>query len=124
MLRWSSNTPQSAYGIAIARPPVVGPVRSSVIAMSTFQLCGEVLNARVYPTRGRSREQAAAHVGVGTTMFDQMVADGRMPQPRITGHRVVWCVYELDEYFDRLPRRGQNSETHSAQNPWADQRAA
>lgn len=124
MLRWSSNTPQSAYGIAISRPPVVGPVRSSVIAMSTFQPCGEALNARIYPTRGLSREQAAAHVGVGTTLFEQMVAEERMPQPRMIGSRVVWCIYELDEYFDRLPRRGQNAEIHSAPNPWADQRAA
>ena len=81
--------------------------------MTSFQPCGEFLNARVYLTRGRSREQAAAHIGVGTTTFDQMVADGRMPQPRIIGGRVVWCVYELDEYFDRLPRPSLSPESSS-----------
>lgn len=113
MLRWSSNTPRSAYGIAISRPSAIGPVRSSVIAMTSFQPCGEFLNARVYLTRGRSREQAAAHIGVGTTTFDQMIADGRMPQPRIIGGRVVWCVYELDEYFDRLPHPSLSPESSS-----------
>jgi hypothetical protein len=82
------------------------------------------MTSRVYPTRGRSREQAADHIGVGPTKFDEMVADGRMPQPFVIDTRVVWCVYELDQYFDRLPRRGQNAIKRQAQNLWADQRAA
>jgi predicted DNA-binding transcriptional regulator AlpA len=91
------------------------PVRSNVLQMNT---------PRVYPSRGRSREQAAAHIGVGETKFDQMVADGRMPQPFAIDGRVVWCVYELDDHFDRLPRRHQNAGTQSIHNTWADQRAA
>jgi hypothetical protein len=83
-----------------------------------------LMASRVYETRGRSREQAADHIGIGVTKFDQMIVDGRMPEPRVIDGRVVWCVYELDEYFDRLPRRGQNAEAHSAHNPWADQRTA
>ena len=80
--------------------------------------------SRAYPSRGRSREQAAAYIGVGETKFDQMVADGRMPQPRVIDGRVVWCVYEIDDHFDRLPRRDQSTATQSAQSPWADQRGA
>jgi hypothetical protein len=80
--------------------------------------------SRVYSPRAFSREQAAAHVGVGTTKFEQMVADGRMPKPFAIDGRVVWCVYELDTYFDRLPRRDQNACTQSIHNPWADQGAA
>jgi hypothetical protein len=61
------------------------------------------------------------------TTFEQMVADGRMPQPRMIGGRVVWCVYELDEYFDRLPRRGQNTATRQDNtrdnDPWSKQAA-
>lgn len=99
-------------------------MRSSVIIMDSFHSCGEVLTSRTYSTRGRSREQAATHIGVGPTKFDEMVADGRMPQPRVIDGRVVWDIYELDDYFDRLPRRGQNATKQQAQNPWADQRAA
>lgn len=79
---------------------------------------------RVYPTRGLSRDESAAYLGVGSTKFDELVADGRMPQPRIIDGRVVWCVHELDEYFDRLPRRGQNATKQQPRNPWTDQRAA
>lgn len=32
-----------------------------------------------YPPRGMSRDEAARYLGVGTTKFDEMVADGRMP---------------------------------------------
>ncbi|MET4721865.1 excisionase family DNA binding protein [Bradyrhizobium japonicum] len=35
-----------------------------------------------YPPRGMSRDEVARYVGVGTTKFDEMVADGRMPSPR------------------------------------------
>jgi predicted DNA-binding transcriptional regulator AlpA len=72
---------------------------------------------RVYPTRGLSRDESAAYIGIGSTKFDELVADGRMPQPRIIDGRVVWCVHELDEYFDRLPRRGQNATKQQAQSP-------
>lgn len=78
--------------------------------------------SRVYSPRGLSRQQAAAHIGVGETKFEQMVADGRMPQPRVIDGRVVWCVYELDEHFDRLPRRKQDGEMQPNHNPWSDQR--
>jgi hypothetical protein len=32
-----------------------------------------------YAPRGLSREEAARYIGVGTTLFDKMVAEGRMP---------------------------------------------
>jgi len=35
--------------------------------------------------RGLSRSQAAAYVGIGTTLFDRLVATGVMPQPREIG---------------------------------------
>jgi predicted DNA-binding transcriptional regulator AlpA len=67
--------------------------------------------SRVYGERGRCREEAASFVGVSPTKFDEMVADGRMPEPRVIDNRVVWDVYELDEHFDRLPRRGRGKRT-------------
>jgi len=72
-----------------------------------------------YEARGRNREQAAAHIGVGATKFDEMVKDRRMPQPREIDGRVVWDVYELDEYFERLPRRGQGVVASQPDDIWA-----
>jgi excisionase family DNA binding protein len=47
--------------------------------------------------RSVTREQAARYVGVGTTKFDEMVHDGRMPRPfRIDG-LVRWDIRRLDE---------------------------
>lgn len=56
--------------------------------------------------RGLSREQAAAYLGIGPTLFDDMVADGRMPLPKEIGARRVWDRRALDEAFDQLPAAG------------------
>lgn len=61
--------------------------------------------------RGLRREQAAAYVGVGVTLFDEMVADGRMPKPKCVNSRKVWDRDRLDEFFDTLP-------DDDAANPW------
>lgn len=61
-----------------------------------------------YPPRGMSREEAARYFGVGTTMFDEMVADKRMPKPRKIDGRVVWDRIALDAAFSDLPSEGGN----------------
>ena len=61
--------------------------------------------------RGLSREQAATYIGVGTSKFDEMVRDGRMPKPKTIDCRVVWDRCRLDAAFDDLPERG-------TMNPW------
>ncbi len=63
---------------------------------------------------GLSREEAAFMVGVRTTLFDEMVKDGRMPQPHMAGSRVVWDRDEVSVAFKALPKKG---ETKSG-NPW------
>jgi predicted DNA-binding transcriptional regulator AlpA len=66
---------------------------------------------RPVPRRGLSRTEAAVYVGIGTTKFDEMVADGRMPKPfRIDG-RVLWDIYDLDSAIDRI-------KEPLAANPW------
>jgi hypothetical protein len=43
-----------------------------------------------------------------------------MPEPRVIDARVVWDVYELDAYFDRLPRRGEAVRTKDrSDDPWS-----
>jgi predicted DNA-binding transcriptional regulator AlpA len=57
------------------------------------------------PRRGLRREEAAQYVGVGATKFDQLIEDGRMPQPiRIDGC-VVWDIVDLDRSFEALKER-------------------
>jgi len=53
--------------------------------------------------RGLSRETAAIYVGVSASLFDQMVADGRMPTPKTVNRRKVWDRHRLDAAFDALP---------------------
>jgi predicted DNA-binding transcriptional regulator AlpA len=65
---------------------------------------------RVEP-RGLSRTEAAAYIGVSPSLFDQMVRDRRMPQPKRINSRNVWDRRRLDDAFEELP-------DDSAQNPW------
>lgn len=60
--------------------------------------------------RGLSREQAAQYLGISATKFDEMVGDGRMPQPKRIDARAVWDRLALDTSFEALP------DTRS--NPW------
>lgn len=56
--------------------------------------------------RGLCREDAARYVGVGTTKFEQMTRDGRMPRPKLIDGRRVWDRWELDRAFGALPDDG------------------
>ena len=76
----------------------------------------DILPASLAP-RGLSRVQSAAYVGVGTTKFDEMVADGRMPKPKRVDGRNIWDRLELDEAFAALP-------SDEDANPWDTEDAA
>jgi predicted DNA-binding transcriptional regulator AlpA len=64
------------------------------------------------PPRGLARVQAAEYIGVGTTKFDEMVGDGRMPRPKRIDGRTVWDRVKLDEAFAALDDDG------NAPNEW------
>jgi hypothetical protein len=66
---------------------------------------------------GLSRAEAAEYIGVGVTLFDQMVADGRLPKPKLANSRKVWHRERLAEAFAELPEEGQGQESSS---PWMD----
>jgi predicted DNA-binding transcriptional regulator AlpA len=70
------------------------------------------------PPRGLSREQAAEYVGVSPSLFDAMVKDGRMPEPKRINSRTIWDRLGLDAAFEALP--GSDA---SMTNPW-DENAA
>jgi excisionase family DNA binding protein len=69
--------------------------------------------------RWLSREEAADYVGVSPSLFDRMVEDGRMPQPKPVNARLVWDRYRLDEAFERLPDRAGEQDTASAGGFWS-----
>ena len=66
------------------------------------------------PPCGLSREQSAVFVGVGTTKFDEMVKDGRMPKPKRVDDRNIWCRLAA---FAALP-------SDDDANPWDQEDAA
>jgi predicted DNA-binding transcriptional regulator AlpA len=68
-----------------------------------FEAASMKSDAISYPPRGLSREEAARYVGVGSTLFDEMVADGRMPKPKHINSRAIWDRVALDIAFTSLP---------------------
>ena len=71
--------------------------------------CGgmkQLASANAVLRRGLDREEAAAYVGISATKFDELVADGRMPQPKKIDARRIWDVRQLDAAFDALPGIG------------------
>lgn len=57
-----------------------------------------------YAPRGLSRDEAARYIGVGTTKFDEMVDDRRMPRPKRIDGRVVWDRLQIEAAFSDLPQ--------------------
>jgi predicted DNA-binding transcriptional regulator AlpA len=58
--------------------------------------------AATQPRRGLDHDEAAIFVGVTIRAFDQMVNDGRLPQPVELEGEVVWDLVQLDRAMDRL----------------------
>ncbi|MGC0326248.1 excisionase family DNA binding protein [Bradyrhizobium sp. USDA 326] len=57
------------------------------------------LDPIAYLPRGMSRDEAARYLGVGTTKFDEMLADGRMPKPKKIDGQVVWDRLRFEAAF-------------------------
>lgn len=60
---------------------------------------------------GMNREEAAWYLRISPSKFDQLVADGRMPQPRMLDGRRVWSRHEIEVSFYNLPAKLKT-------NPW------
>jgi predicted DNA-binding transcriptional regulator AlpA len=72
--------------------------------------------SRPVPRRGLSRTEAAMYLGISPSKFDELVKDGRAPQPRMIDERKVWDIRELDATFDELPY----AEGPPIANSWDD----
>jgi hypothetical protein len=68
--------------------------------------------------RGLCRECAADYLSFSPSYFDQLVASGIMPRPRVCGRRKIWDVVELDAAFLELPREGELPAAND--NSWGD----
>jgi hypothetical protein len=70
--------------------------------------------------RGLCRVQAAAYIGVSASLFDLMVKDGRMPQPKPINSRMVWDRLKLDLAFEALPDKedGDTPLVPANDNEW------
>jgi predicted DNA-binding transcriptional regulator AlpA len=66
---------------------------------------------------GLSRAEAAEYIGVSTSLFEEMVADGRMPPPKQINSRKVWMRPKIKKAFAELPDAGQDNDSNS---PWTD----
>jgi predicted DNA-binding transcriptional regulator AlpA len=67
--------------------------------------------------KGLSAMQAAMHIGVSRSKFDEMVKDGRMPVPHTVDARRLWDRHEVEEAFDLLPRAGA-APVAPVEDPW------
>lgn len=73
------------------------------------------------PPVGVNREQAAALIGVSASLFDRLIADGKMPDARLLYGRLVWDVAEVVQAFRALPHRSEPIDAAAVKdNPWDD----
>jgi hypothetical protein len=77
--------------------------------------------------RGLDENEAAIYLSFSPSFFRKLVAEKRMPRPRLAEGRRVWDVEELDLAFKALPREGGEAEVifvaeerEEVANPWDD----
>jgi predicted DNA-binding transcriptional regulator AlpA len=73
---------------------------------------------RPVPRRGLSRVEAAMYIGISVSKFDELVHDGRMPNPKRIDGRKVWDVRALDLAFDLLPGDNGQASKNSFDDAW------
>lgn len=52
--------------------------------------------------RGLARQDAAAYIGIGITLFDALVETGKFPAPARLNGRLIWDRLALDRALDEL----------------------
>jgi predicted DNA-binding transcriptional regulator AlpA len=89
-----------ALDYAVLRAFVIAALRLQNGAMDARHR-RDVLPVGLAP-RGLSRIVAAAYIGVSPSLFDQLVADGRMPRPARIGRRCLWDRQCIDRALDGI----------------------
>ena len=73
---------------------------------------------RPTPRRGLSRVEAAMYIGISASKFDELVHDGRMPEPKRIDGRKLWDVHALDLAFNSLPDDSDQGRKNSFDDAW------
>lgn len=68
--------------------------------------------------RGLAKAEAAAYVGIGATLFDALVRDGKFPPPARLNGRLIWDRKALDRAMDELFDAPSNHPQYA--DPWAN----
>jgi len=84
-----------------------------------------IIAGRLPVRRGLDENEAALYLSFSPSFFRKLVAEKRMPRPRLADGRRVWDIEELDLAFKALPREGGDAapifgEDAAAANPWDD----
>ncbi len=61
-----------------------------------------------FAPRGLSAAEAARYIGVGQTLFEELVAARKMPRPKRVGSRVIYDRFEVDACFAELDAAPRN----------------
>ncbi|RWN61444.1 MAG: hypothetical protein EOR99_31015 [Mesorhizobium sp.] len=71
---------------------------------------------------GINRDQPAALIGIGPSLFDRLIIARKMPEPRPIAGRLIWDVEEVAAAFRALPHRCEPvsslDHTTPAVNSW------
>jgi hypothetical protein len=81
-----------------------------------------LIASRLPVRRGLDENEAAIYLSFSPSFFRKLVAERKMPRPRLAEGRRVWDVEELELAFKALPREGGDAEPifdgENAANPW------
>lgn len=103
----SQGTPE--INVMLAAEALISASQSIVKLSDTRQRAPNTVTFK----RGLNRQESAEYIGIGSTKFDQLVSQGRMPNPIQIDGRKVWDVRLLDDAFVDL-----GAETQVTTNPW------
>ena len=79
------------------------------------------VSVRLPVRRGLSETEAAVYLSLSPSFFRQLVAQGKMPRPRVVGRRRIWDAEELDLAFREVPREGDDGQhVEAKENSWSD----
>jgi excisionase family DNA binding protein len=82
-----------------------------------------IIASRLPVRRGFDENEAAVYLSLSPSLFRKLVADGRMPRPRLADGRRIYDIEELDMAFKALPREGGDVKpifVSKDQDSWAD----
>lgn len=69
--------------------------------------------------RGLSRVESATYIGMSPGKFDDLIAKGLMPEPKLADGKKVWDRLALDAAFSNLPDAGAEDAAGTSDDIWS-----